>query len=120
MAMAAGLASDTTTTGGDGGALSEPGTAAGLNEAIDVIASFVSSFEPGRYSGDDAACLLACFTRGERLCGAGKTLAATRAAESNRHRLTGHSTPAQWLAEVTGESVGDAIGVLRLGEQLDD
>ena len=89
-----------------------------LNEALDVISSFVESFEPGRYSGGDAAELVTVFARGERLCAAGKTLAARRAADANHHQCDGHRTPAHWLAEVTGESVGEAIDVLSLGDSL--
>ncbi len=85
---------------------------------METIASFVASFEPERYSGSDAAQLVTTFTRAERLCGAGKTLAASRASEANLHHQTGHRTPAEWLAGVTGESVGEAVGVLHLGEAL--
>ena len=93
-------------------------TSAALIRAIETIASFVGSFEPGRYCGDDAAQLLSSFTRGERLCAAGKTLAAKRAAESNQHQRHGHRSAAHWLADLTGESVGDAIEVLSLGDSL--
>src|ERR1019366_8582563 len=74
---------------------------------------------PGRYSGEDAARLVTWFTRAERLCAAGKTLAATRAAAANCHRTTGQRSAAHWLAGVTGESVGNAVELLRLGETLE-
>ncbi|HEY1990457.1 MAG TPA: hypothetical protein VGG43_13390, partial [Acidimicrobiales bacterium] len=77
-------------------------TSTAVNRAFDVIASFVESFEPGRYSGGDAAELVTLFARGERLCAAGKTLAARRAADANQHQCAGHRTPAHWLAEATG------------------
>jgi len=93
-------------------------TTTDLDRALDDIARFVESFEPGRYTGDDAAVLVARFSRGERLCAAGKTLAAARAADANCHQRRGHRTPALWLAEVTGESVGEAIEVLSLGDSL--
>src|SRR5665213_2766320 len=100
----------------------EPGsiTAAELVGISDGIASFVASFEPGRYSTEDAASLVAVGARLERLGGAIKTLAATRAAVANCHQLSGHSSPAHWLAGVTGESIGDAADTLRLGAQLGD
>jgi hypothetical protein len=94
------------------------GPSADLRSAIEVIASFVGSFEPERYSGEDAASLVAWFTKAERLCGAGKTKAAARVAESPRHSHLGHRTPAEWLASVTGESLGEANDVLRLGSTL--
>ena len=95
----------------------QPSTTA-LTRAFDTIASFVEGFEPGRYAGSDAAALVDIFSRGERLCAAGKTLAAKRAAEANQHKAGGHRSPAHWLAEVTGESVGEAIDVLSLGDSL--
>jgi hypothetical protein len=79
----------------------------------------VATFEPARYSGEDAASLVASFTRAERLCGAGKTLAATRVVESHRHTGSGHRSGPEWLASLTGESVGNACDVLKLGQALD-
>jgi hypothetical protein len=93
-------------------------TTAELNQALAAIASFVESFEPGRYSGADASELVGVLAKGERLCAAGKTLAARRAADAHCHQDGGHRTPAHWLAEVTGESVGEAIEVLALGDSL--
>ncbi len=94
--------------------------AAVLNSAIEEIASFVSGFEAGRYAGEDAATLVAWFTRAERLCAAGKTVAAARVAESRGHLRSGHRTPAEWLASVTGESMGEAIDVLELADTFRD
>jgi hypothetical protein len=91
-----------------------------LSSVVDVMASFVETFEPGRYSGEDAESLVALFTRVERLGSAGKTLAAHRAAEAHRHTVSGHRTPAEWLATETGESVGDALSTLQLAERLAD
>jgi hypothetical protein len=96
----------------------QPPTPKTVIGAIDILRAFVKAFEPGRYPGPDAATLVATFTEGERLCAAGKTLAAKRAAEANQHRAGGHKTPAHWLAEVTGETVGESIEVLSLGDSL--
>ena len=84
------------------------------------MAAFVADFEPGRYSSADAASLVDLFIRAERLCSAGKTLAANRVAESNRPVEEGHRSAAHWLAGVSGESVGEAMDVLRLGQALED
>src|SRR5580704_3630535 len=93
--------------------------ASALLAAVEVIASFVAGFEPARFGGEDAAILVAAFTRGERLCGAGKTLAATRVVESHTHERSGHRSGPHWLASVTGGSVGDATDLLRLGGSLE-
>ncbi len=95
-------------------------SAQALRGAVETLASFVSSFEPERYSGEDAAALVRVFAHGKRLCSAGETLAATRAARCHPNVATGHRTPAEWLAATTGDSVGDAISLLKLGEALSD
>ena len=94
------------------------GEAKALASAVDTVASFVSRFEPGRYSVSDAASLVSLFERGNRLCGAGETLSASRAAEGNAHSLSGHRTPDEWLSSVTGASKGEALGILKVGEAL--
>ena len=109
-------------TGCDDGVAVEPSgrlDSMALFDAIETIATFVAGFEPSRYSGDDAAVLVTALTRAERLCSAGKTLAATRVAESNRHVITGHRSAAEWLARETGGSVGEAVDLLRLGQTLE-
>ena len=96
-----------------------PDTAESLTEAISLLESFVSSFEPGRYSGDDAAVLVDRFSRGEHLCATGKALAAKRAAAVELYRRDGARTPAEWLAKKTGDSVGNAAGSLQLADQME-
>ena len=82
------------------------------------LEGFVRSFEPARFSGDDAASLVRRFARIEHLAQAGKTLAARRAADSDIHRRSGQRSGAEWLAAETGESLGDALDTLKLGENL--
>jgi hypothetical protein len=94
------------------------GEAATLASAIEAVASFVAGFEPGRYSVVDAASLVSLFERGKRLCVAGETLSASRAAEGNPHHRSGHRTPDEWLSSVTGSSKGEALGILKVGEAL--
>jgi hypothetical protein len=91
-----------------------------LESTVDAVASYVASFEPERYSGEDAARLVTVFARLERLAGTGKTLAASRAARCHPNLSTGHRTPAEWLAATTGDSMGDALSLLKLGEALTD
>ena len=92
--------------------------AAALASAVEEVASFVAGFEPERYSASDAASLVNLFERGKRLCVAGETLSASRAAEGNAHHLSGHRTPDEWLSAVTGSSKGEAMGILKVGEAL--
>ena len=94
--------------------------AAAVRAAVDVIAGFVASFDPGRYSGSDVVVLVGEFARGRKLCSAGETLSAHRADECRTHLRTGHRTAAEWLTSVTGASPGEAIDQLKLGEALPD
>jgi hypothetical protein len=91
-----------------------------LRSAMDALSRFVSGFEPARYSGRDAAVLVRWFTRCERLAHTGKALAAARAAEGRSPASDGHPTPAHWLSQLTGESIGESVGVLRMGETITD
>jgi hypothetical protein len=91
-----------------------------LAQAISVLESFVGAFEPGRYSGEDAAVLVERFALGERLCATGKALAAKRATETEHHRKDGSRSAAEWLATKTGESLGHAAGSLQLADQMED
>ena len=85
-----------------------------------MLESFVSSFEPRRYSGEDAAVLIERFSRGEHLCATGKALAAKRATEADCHRRDGARSAAEWLSKKTGESVGASAGALALADQMED
>src|SRR3984885_10088068 len=103
-----------------GGVSATEVSADSLSEAIALLEAFVAEFEPGRYSGDDAAVLVERFTLGEHLCATGKALAAKRAAETELHRRDGHRGAAEWLARKTGESLGHAAGSLQLADQMED
>jgi len=100
------------------GASSEAGATAVLASVESGLAGFVETFDPARFSGDDAGVLVRHFARIEHLAQAGKVLAATRAAGSDIHRRSGQRSGAEWLAAETGEPVGDAIDTLKLGEDL--
>ena len=85
-----------------------------------LIETFVAGFEPGRYSGEDAAVLVEQFSRGEHLCATGKALSARRAAETEQHKRDGSRSAAEWLSKKTGESLGAAAGSLHLANQMED
>lgn len=97
------------------------GARAGLGEleqAIDVIGSVVGALDAQTLDARQAMDLVALFARCEHLSHAGKTLAASRAAVAAPHAATGHRSAAHWLAEVTGEPVGEAARTLELGRRL--
>ncbi|HEX3565158.1 MAG TPA: DUF222 domain-containing protein, partial [Acidimicrobiales bacterium] len=83
-----------------------------------LLAGQVAGLEPGTLSGDDAARLLDCFTRIERLATAGRLKVARRVEQSNVWRGGGHKTAAEYLARHSGESLGSAHRLLDTAEAL--
>ena len=78
----------------------------------DEAKSLFGSFEPRLYSGVQAAKLVEVMSEIARLFTAGKLKAAVRVEETRAHENHGHTGAASWLAEITGEPVGAAIGGL--------
>ncbi|MGH2705481.1 MAG: DUF222 domain-containing protein, partial [Actinomycetota bacterium] len=64
-----------------------------------------------------ATTLVETFARGERLCVAGKALAA-RVASSGVWRRSGERSAAHWMAKATGESLGRAIDTLETARKV--
>ena len=93
-------------------------TARELIAHLEAVDSFFDTYDPDRYSAEDAADLLGRLARHERRVVAAKTVTGARVAKGNLHVRTGHRSPAEFLAARTGESVGEARGLLRLGEHL--
>jgi hypothetical protein len=87
---------------------------------FDGVDAFLATFEPARYSTEDAAELLSRITRHERRVVAAKTLVAARVAEGHLHLRTGHRTPAEFMAATTGDSLAETKDLIRLGENLAD
>jgi hypothetical protein len=83
-----------------------------LEEMRDEARSLFGSFEPRLYSGTQAAKLVEVMNEIERLFKAGKLKAAVRVEETRAHEKQGHTGAASWLADITGEPVGTAIGGL--------
>ncbi len=93
---------------------------AAARAAGEIVKAFVAGLESACYSGADSVTLVTFFTEMERTAVAGKTLAARRVEESNVHLLRGHRSAAELLAAQTGDSLGEAKGLIRLGQQLAD
>lgn len=113
----------TSTADADTGTAADPAVAvdaAGLASAVETVASFVACFEPERYSVGDASVLVDRFIHLKRLAATGEALAAHRAANGNAAAASGHLSPAHWLADKNGESVGQAADTLALGQAFDD
>jgi hypothetical protein len=87
-----------------------------LEGAVEEVSGFLSVFEPARYSGSDAESLVSLFASLERLAVSGKALAAARAAQARCQLGLGQRSAAEWLAQRTGDPLGEAVDLLRVGE----
>ena len=75
-------------------------------EVIDALGALVGRLDVAILSGEDAAELTALLARGERLCAMGKAMAARRASQCKHFARAGHRSPEQWLAGLSGSSLG--------------
>jgi len=98
----------------------EPTEAQALMAHFDGIDGLLATYEPARYSTEDAAELLSRITKHERQVVAAKTLTAARVAQGNLHVRTGHGSAAEFIASATGDSLGDTKNLIQLGENLAD
>ncbi|HEX3541168.1 MAG TPA: DUF222 domain-containing protein, partial [Acidimicrobiales bacterium] len=90
----------------------------GVFQAEKLLADTVADLEAGVLTGDDATRLLRTFVHIERLAVAGKAKLARRIDESNVWRRSGHKSAATFLADQSGESLGQSIALLDTAEQL--
>lgn len=92
--------------------MSEGSVAEQLREAIGAVECLVARVEPECLDIAVAAELVEEFARGERLCAAGKALAARRVEATGTWRAEGYRSAAHWLANTSGVTVGAAEGAL--------
>ena len=96
----------------------------GLLETIDEhlakLTEALSAVEPETVSGPDAAAVVERAVRIERLGAAARTRFARRVTQTGAYEHSGHKHAAGWLAEQSGESVGQALGVLKTAAQLSE
>ncbi|MGP8206922.1 MAG: hypothetical protein ACLQVK_12885 [Acidimicrobiales bacterium] len=68
----------------------------------------IESFDPALYSGADRALLAEALARTEKACGGARARAAARAGAGGAHKDRGFADGADWLAQSTGSSRGEA------------
>ena len=86
----------------------------------DELQGVITRLEPVCIDARDAKWLVEVFAEMERLCAAGKTLAAGRVAGTKVWADDGDRSAANWLARTSGTSVSAAVGVLETARRLDD
>jgi hypothetical protein len=89
-----------------------------LRRVAEDLKAAVSTLEPERLSGPDAARLLEIFAEIEKLAMGGKLLSARRVESSNVWRRNGHRSAAAQVAEATGTGLGPAINALQAARQV--
>ena len=90
-----------------------------LRRLVGDLRALLGRLEPELIHGDDAARLLEEFVQAKRLCAAGETLLAARAADTGVWQRAGHRSAASWLASRTGTGLGAASEVLQAGARLE-
>jgi hypothetical protein len=89
-----------------------------LEDVIQLLESIVSAFEPALVDSAQAARLVETFTKGERLCSAGRALAARRVQITNAWKAEGFRSAAEWLAAKTKSSQAAANDTLNTADQI--
>ena len=104
-------------SGQTGQTLAEP---QGLFAFLDAAEIALDATDPACCSLEGAAEVLRRLTRLERKVVAHKTAFSARLAQGSLYTRTGHRSAAEFLAATTGDSVGEAKDLIRLGEALVD
>jgi hypothetical protein len=90
-----------------------------LESLVAALRDLLSELDPRNLSGVDAVRLVEVFSEGERVCAAGRTLAAGRVQRSPEWSAAGYRTPAQWMAAHTKVTLGQAITTLETARRLE-
>lgn len=91
-----------------------------LQAIVRTLREAVSQLEPKCLSAAEAVGLVKLFAEAERLCAAGRTLAARQVERSGAWRKEGHRSAAHWVAATTRVSVGQAVGMMETARRLED
>jgi hypothetical protein len=100
------------------GDLADTDAVARLDHALRIVQGVVAEVDPKRVTGEDAACVLERLVKLERAVAAGKLGFAQRTAECMTWREQGHRSAADWLAQKTKSSIGEAISTLETAGSL--
>jgi len=82
------------------------------DELEQSLSRLVGGLDAASLRGADAKALVGFFSRVEHLAAAGKALCALRVLRTGVFELDGHAHGASWLAEQTGDSIGEASSLL--------
>lgn len=115
--MALSAPPDLSESPGDGTTPPAPGVLAVLDRALDMVRQ-VAATDPDTVTGEQAERVLERLVKIDRATAAGRLGYARRAAQCLTWRQEGHRSAADWLAQKTKTSVGEAISVLETARYL--
>jgi hypothetical protein len=91
-----------------------------MTQIADAVGRGLAGFDPVLVPASEAVAWMKVFDRIKRMGAAGETLAAGRVAETVLWRRNGARSAAHWVADETGVSVSDAVGVLKTAQALEN
>jgi hypothetical protein len=89
-----------------------------LDQALELLLKVDAEVDPDTVAGAQASLLLERYVKLERAVAAGRLAFARRAAECMNWRAEGHRSAADWFAQKTETSVGEAIATLETARRL--
>ncbi len=98
----------------------EQSALARLDHAIEVVQAVLAGVDPECVSGEDAGLILERFVKLARPVAAGQLAFARRVETCMTWKQEGHRSAADWLAQKTKTSVGEAISALKTAKRLPD
>ena len=96
------------------------GALATVGRVTETIRSVTEVAPPEVVSGPDARAMVEALCRLEKVAAGARALYAARVAATGAHQSAGETSPARWLAKVTGEPVGRAQGTLTAAEAVEE
>lgn len=91
-----------------------------IRKAVQTLEQELKDLDPDTLHPKDAPHLLELYSRGERLCAAGKALAAGRVAQSGAWRTKGDRSPAHFVSRATGDSIGASVTAITTAQKMAD
>lgn len=91
-----------------------------VKKAVGLLEKVVEKLDPDVLDPRAAVTLMSLLARGEKLCAAGKSLAASQVAASGTWRRSGDRTAAHFVARTTGDLVGETVVAIETAMRIKD
>ncbi len=91
-----------------------------LQEPVQALKDFVAGLDPETLDPAFALQLVKVFSEGEKVCAAGKALAASRVASSGAWQRDGDRSAAHFISRTTGDSVGNSVLAIETARRMQE